>query len=67
MSTEIQRDEVRRMLAGGAQLVEVLPADEYEAERIPGAINIPLSQLDRQRTASLQRDHTLIVYCYDCQ
>jgi hypothetical protein len=36
--TEILRDEVRRMVAGGARLVEVLPAKEYEAEHLPGAI-----------------------------
>jgi len=65
MPTEIQRDEVRRMVTSGAQLVEVLPAQEYEAEHLPGAINIPLAQLDRQTTAGLQRDQPVIVYCYD--
>jgi rhodanese-related sulfurtransferase len=53
------------MIAGGTQLVEVLPAEEYEAEHLPGAINIPLPQLDRQTTAPLQRDQPVIVYCYD--
>jgi rhodanese-related sulfurtransferase/CBS domain-containing protein len=67
MPTEIQRDEVRRMVAGGARLVEVLPAKEYEAEHLPGAINIPLQQLDRQTTAPLPQDQPLIVYCYDLQ
>ena len=67
MPTEIQRDEVRRMVAGGAQLVEVLPAEEYEAEHLPGAINIPLQQLDRQTTVPLQQDQPVIVYCYDSQ
>jgi phage shock protein E len=67
MPTEIHRDDVRRLVADGAQLVEVLPAQEYEAEHLPGAINIPLKQLDRQTTAQLQRDQPLIVYCYDSQ
>jgi rhodanese-related sulfurtransferase len=65
MSTQIQRDEVRRMVAGGAQLVEVLPTAEYEAEHLPGAINIPLQQLNRQTIAPLQPDQPVIVYCYD--
>jgi rhodanese-related sulfurtransferase len=64
---QIQREEVRRMVAGGAQLVEVLPAEEYEAEHLPGAVNIPLPQLDRQTTAALQHDQPVIVYCYDWQ
>jgi rhodanese-related sulfurtransferase len=67
MPTEIQRHEVRRMVADGARLVEVLPAEEYETEHLPGAINIPLQQLDRQTTAPLQQDQPIIVYCYDLQ
>jgi rhodanese-related sulfurtransferase len=67
MPTEIQRDAVRHMVADGAQLVEVLPAKEYEAEHLPGAINIPLRQLDRQTTVALRQDQPIIVYCYDSQ
>jgi rhodanese-related sulfurtransferase len=67
MPTEIRRDAVCQMMAGGAALVEVLPAEEYEAEHLPGAINIPLPQLDRQTTAVLQQDQPIIVYCYDAQ
>jgi len=67
MPTEIQRDEVCQMVAGGTALVEVLPAEEYEAEHLPGAINIPLQQLDRRTTAVLHQDQPVIVYCYDSQ
>jgi rhodanese-related sulfurtransferase len=67
MPTEIQRDAVCHMVAGGAPLVEVLPAEEYEAEHLPGAINIPLRRLDRQTTAALRQDQPIIVYCYDSQ
>jgi len=42
MTTQIQREELRRMVEGGAQLVEVLPVEEYETEHLPGAMNIPL-------------------------
>jgi rhodanese-related sulfurtransferase len=67
MPTEIGCEEVRRMVEERAQLVEVLPREEYEAEHLPGAMNIPLPQLDRQTTAVLQRDQPVIVYCYDSQ
>jgi rhodanese-related sulfurtransferase len=30
----------------GAQLVDVLPREEYEDEHLPRAINIPLKELD---------------------
>ncbi len=67
MPTDIDRNEVRRLVASGAQLVEVLPAREYEEEHIAGAINIPLKTLDRQTTAQLRRDQPVIVYCHDTQ
>jgi rhodanese-related sulfurtransferase len=42
MPPEIQREEVQRLVAAGAQLVDVLPRAEYDAEHIAGAISIPL-------------------------
>src|SRR5436853_34212 len=56
MPIEINRDEVRRLVADGAQLVDVLPAKQYEEEHLPGAINITLRKLDRQTTAQLDRN-----------
>lgn len=67
MPTAIDRDEVQRLLEQGAQLVEVLPADEYEYERLPGAINIPLKSLDEESVRLLARDRPVIAYCYDYQ
>jgi rhodanese-related sulfurtransferase len=67
MSTPIDRDDVRRLLAEQGQLVEVLPSAEYEDEHLPGAINIPLKELDRETTQRLDRGRPVIVYCYDCQ
>jgi len=60
MPTVIDRDALQRLVRGEhAQLVEVLPSDEYDDEHLPGAINIPLKTLDR--------DRPVIVYCYDTQ
>jgi rhodanese-related sulfurtransferase len=67
MPREIGREAVRTLLAAGAQLVEVLPAEEYEAEHLPRAISIPLTELDRSATARLGQDRPLIVYCADGQ
>jgi rhodanese-related sulfurtransferase len=61
----IERDEVQRLLAAGAQLVEVLPPPEYEEEHLPGAVNIPLKQLNRATAAQLDRGRPVIVYCHD--
>jgi rhodanese-related sulfurtransferase len=66
--TFISRDEVRGLLEKeGAQLVEVLPREEYEEEHLPGAINIPLKELNREAGARLRREAPVIVYCHDYQ
>ena len=67
MPTAIFRDEVRRLLTQGAQLVDVLPPQEYQDLHLPGAISIPLKELTEQTTARLQKDQPVIVYCYDYQ
>jgi rhodanese-related sulfurtransferase len=45
--------DVRRLVADGAQLVEVLPEDEYAEAHLPGAINIPITRLGAETTTSL--------------
>ena len=65
MPSEIDRDEVQRLVAAGATLVEVLPRDSYEEEHLPGAINIPLKELNRKTVGQLDRAQPVIVYCYD--
>jgi len=67
MTTQIDRSEVQKMLGQGAQLVEVLLAREYEAEHIPGAINIPLKTLGREIARQLDSGRPVIVYCHDYQ
>ena len=61
----IDRDELQRLLAAGAQLVEVLPPPEYEEEHLPGAINIPLKELNQKTAAQLDPGRPVIVYCHD--
>jgi len=66
MPTVIQRDEVQRLIAAGAQLVEVLPSEEYANEHLPGARNIPLETFHREAImGSLRQDVPVIVYCQD--
>jgi hypothetical protein len=67
MMTQVDRNEVKRLISQGAQLVEVLPKAEYEEEHLPGAINIFLKHLDRKSAAQLDRERPIIVYCHDYQ
>ena len=65
MATLVDRDRLQDLLRRGAQLIEVLPAREYAEDHLPGAISIPLRNVNRNATAALDRDRALVVYCWD--
>jgi len=65
MTGRIELPDLQRLLDQGAQLVEVLPEQEYAEEHLPDAINIPLKRLDADATAQLDRSRPVIVYCWD--
>ncbi len=65
MPTSIDRQQLRALRDRGAQLVEVLPASEYEEDHLPGAISLPLRHIDREATRLLDRNRAVIVYCWD--
>ncbi len=63
MPTSITREEVQSLIKEeAAQLVEVLPAQEYQDEHIEGAINVPLKRLNRDTTNHLGKSRPIIVY-----
>ena len=64
MPAQIGRDELQTLTGHSAQLVEVLPADEYDWAHLPGAASLPLKELDA-RTGQLDRSRPVIVYCHD--
>jgi len=65
MITEVNRHDVTRLVAEGAQLLDVLPPKEFDDSHLPGAINIPLPHLAERALAMLDPDRATVVYCYD--
>ncbi|TMF97789.1 MAG: rhodanese-like domain-containing protein [Chloroflexi bacterium] len=65
MTLRITREDVQRLTADGAVLIDTLPENEYAEEHIVGAANIPQKMVTAQATAHLTKDAPLIVYCYD--
>jgi len=59
---EVSREEARKMLDEGAQLVDVRADHEWEAGRIAGAKHVPLAELP-QRTGEIDKDRPVVVYC----
>ena len=64
MPTDIGRQQVQELTRGGAQLIEVLPAEEYEWAHLPDAVSIPLKELDERRE-QIDRSRPVIAYCND--
>lgn len=65
MPTHVNRERVLEMVKAGAQLVEVLPAAEFDEEHLPGAMSIPLGKIDAYARDRLTLDAPVIVYCAD--
>ena len=67
MPTAVGIEETQRMLAGGDQLVDVLPEGEYAELHLPGAQNIPLKKMTQETVSELHKNRPVIVYCFDFQ
>ena len=66
MPARIEFPDLTRLRDAGAQIVEVLPREDYDWAHIPGAINLPLKELDASTAAAeLDRERQLVVYCHD--
>lgn len=58
----ISRSEAEAKVAGGAVWLDVRYAAEYNEDKLPGAINIPLNEI-RNLFGSIDRQKEYIVYC----
>ena len=59
---EVSRDEARKMVDEGAQLLDVRADHEWEAGRIAGATHVPLPRLPEQ-LGEIDKDRPVVVYC----
>ena len=66
MPRSASREEVLRLQAEGALLVEVLPREEYARAHIAGAISIPLEEIGG-RAGELEPQRAVVAYCNDFQ
>lgn len=61
-SPEISRAEAQKLIADGAQLVDVRAEHEWEAGRIAGAKHVPLAELG-ERAGELDKERPVVLYC----
>jgi ArsR family transcriptional regulator len=53
---------LKRLRGGSATVLDVRPEDEFNSGHLPGALNIPLSEL-QSRLAELPADQEIVAYC----
>ncbi len=59
----VDRDALlTRVREGAVTVLDVRPTEEYRASHIPGALSIPLKELER-RLSDLPRDRDVVAYC----
>lgn len=55
-------DLLERVRRGAVTVLDVRPREEYRAAHIPGALSVPLEELE-QRLGELPRDREVVAYC----
>lgn len=59
---ELSREEARKLIGDGAQLIDVRADHEWEAGHIAGASHVPLDEF-AERVGEIDRDRPVVVYC----
>ena len=59
---EINMEQAKQKVAGGAEWIDVRYMSEYQYDKLPGAINIPLSEI-RNAFGALDMNKEYVVYC----
>jgi rhodanese-related sulfurtransferase len=66
MPQDIDRHRLQALASQSAAIVEVLPAEEFENEHLPRAINLPLEDLRAEsaaRALGTDKQRPIVVYC----
>lgn len=60
---DIQGAEARMLVAAGARLIDVRSAEEFGRGHLPGAVNIPVQEIDRRLGEVGPTGGEVVVYC----
>ncbi len=60
----ISAEDATRLMAEGADLVDVRSPDEYRGDHVKGAVNLPLDQIEQQASTQLpDPQRPVLLYC----
>lgn len=60
---QVSGDKARELVKQGARLIDVRTAAEFSSGHLPGAVNIPVSELGARAAALGEKDQPVVVYC----
>jgi phage shock protein E len=61
--TRISGTEAQELVSSGARLVDVRTPSEYQTKHLPGAVNLPLQQLEERMKELEPKDGAIVLYC----
>ena len=56
-------EEARRLVAGGAMLIDVRSPKEFANGHLPGAVNVPIDEFDRHVGELVAEHREMVLYC----
>jgi rhodanese-related sulfurtransferase len=59
---EVSREEAKKLIGEGAQLIDVRADHEWAAGHLPGATHLPLDELN-ERTGEIDKARPVLLYC----
>ncbi len=60
---DVSSSDARRLVESGARLIDVRTREEFADGHLPGAVNIPVQELDRRMSELEPRDKPVVLYC----
>ena len=60
---DVTSQQARQFVQAGARLVDVRTPAEFTAGHLPGAVNIPLQQLESRLGELQPKDQAVVLYC----
>jgi phage shock protein E len=61
----VDAKKAQRLVADRVVVIDVLPADVFAQEHLPGARNVPLATFEPAQVDSIERATPLLLYCFD--